>query len=123
MGVRAFQDDRYDYYELTQSLGLHGKKNEYILPAGSIFYHDKEDFVHGSIGDGCLKLCWTPDGNCYGWICGDCMTFHAQFKYTDLFRLIRHEPHDRNVKQLQDTVKELEEKLESAKKQLKELSL
>lgn len=110
--MRAFADKKYDYYELTQSLGFDGR--DYMLPDGSIFYHDKDDDVKGSIGDGCLKLCWTPDGNCYGRIAGDCMAFHASFKDTDLFKLVQRKEDGIDViakECLKETIKNLESAL------------
>lgn len=119
--MRAFEDSRYDYYELTQSLGLDNNKSCYILPKGSIFYHDKHDSVRGSIGDGCLKLCWTPDGDCYGWICGDSMAFHASFKNTDLFRLVCSESYTEEVNELKNAIKVLESQLAEIKQHVNEL--
>jgi len=74
---KAFSNDNTDYYILMQDLDF--------LKAGAIFYHDRDDSVRGSIGAGCLKLCWTPDGNCYSGLCGDTVVFHAEFKNTTLF--------------------------------------
>jgi len=56
--IRAFSDEKYDYYELMQDLGG-------IVPKGAIFVHDTDDTENGSIAEGCLKLCWTPNGNVY----------------------------------------------------------
>lgn len=120
-GVRAFADSQYDYYELTQSLGLDNKNGQYVLPAGSIFYHDKNDSIKGSIGDGCLKLCWTPDGNCYGWICGDSMAFHASFKNTNLFKLVQPEKYIDKVNELKSLVFDLEEQLRSVREKIDKL--
>jgi hypothetical protein len=120
-GIRAFSDMSYDYYELTQSIGLDNNNKEYILPAGSIFYHDKSDSVRGSIGDGCLKLCWTPDGNCYGWICGGSMAFHAAFKNTDLFRLVQPENYIDKVIELKNAIAVLENQLEELRNKVNEL--
>lgn len=97
--IRAFSDNRYDYYELTQSLGYGNK--DYILPKGSIFIHDKNDSKLGSIAEGCLKLCWTPDGNCYGSICGGAMMFHSAFINTDLFRLIQSSKENDKIEKLE----------------------
>ena len=70
---KAFSDAKYKYYEL-----------QYDIPcvhAGAIFYWDKKDYLHGSVGEGCLKLCWTPEGNCYGnthgSVCAGTIIFHA----------------------------------------------
>lgn len=89
--LRAFSDSRYDYYELTRPLGEKNYKSErqkYLLPKGAIFVHDKDDDRLGSIANGCLKLCWTPDGSTYG-LCGGGMAFHAEFRNTDLFKLVQ----------------------------------
>ncbi len=120
--LRAFSDKKYDYYELTQSLGLnnYGIKN-YILPKGSIFVHDRNDNRLGSIGNGCLKLCWTPDGSCYGDLCGGSMMFHALFKNTDLFKLIQHSEEISEVQKLENLITDLESQLKSAKGQLEKL--
>lgn len=121
--MRAFKDPKYDYYELQQDLGFNnsGKGRQgYILPKGAIFYHDKEDSVKGSIGEGCLKLCWTPEGNCYGWICGDCMAFHAEFRNTDLFKLVKQHELTKAEK-LKEMISDLERQLKDAKEKLKEL--
>lgn len=84
-GIRAFSDPRYEYYELTQDLGG-------ILPRGAIFVHDTDDTVNGSPAEGCLKLCWTPDGNIYfgrnGGISGGTVILHAEFRRTDLFQKV-----------------------------------
>lgn len=84
-GIRAFSDPQYDYYKLTQSLGD-------ILPAGTVFVHDKYDSVCGSIANGCLKLCWTPDGNCYhtvhnAGLCANTVILHAGFAKSGMFEL------------------------------------
>jgi len=84
--IRAFSDERYDYYELMQDLGG-------IVPKGAIFIHDTDDTENGSITEGCLKLCWTPDGNVYfdrtNGICGGTVIFHAQFTKSDMFRKVK----------------------------------
>lgn len=123
MGVRAFSDKKYDYYKLTKSLGFNDSGygiEQYILPKGAIFYHDKDDSVRGSIAEGCLKNCWTPDGNCYGCIGGDSMSFHASFRKTDLFELVQRAD-DSKIDKLKNLIKDLEEKLQKAKEQLEEL--
>lgn len=84
--MRAFEDNRYDYYKLLEPLGFYC--NEYLIPDGAIFVHDTDDSDRGSISEGCLKLCWTPDGNCYGSLCGDTVIFHAALRYTDLFEKV-----------------------------------
>jgi hypothetical protein len=75
---RAFASPDVDYYVLQQDVG--------ILQKGTVFYHDTEDSVRGSIGAGCLKLCWTYGGGCQSGLCGDTVVFHATFKDTPLFR-------------------------------------
>ena len=57
-GIRAFSNPKYDYYELTEDLAG-------LVPKGTIFVHDTDDSVRGSVAQGCLVSCWTPDGNCY----------------------------------------------------------
>ncbi len=122
--LRAFSDRRYDYYELTQPLGLKksgcGIKN-YILPKGSIFVHDKNDDKLGSIVDGCLKLCRTPDGNCYGCICGGIMVLHSLFKDTDLFQLVQSSEEVSKMEKLKNLIADLENQLRSAREQLEKL--
>lgn len=85
MKMRAFGDPNSEYYELTQDLGF--------LPKGTIFVHDKEDHVRGSLANGCLKLCFTEDGNCPGnssqKICGETVIFHTEFINTNLFKLAK----------------------------------
>lgn len=78
--IKAFSDPYYDYYKLTKDLGC--------LPAGAIFYHDPDDDCFGSIAEGCLKLCWTPDGNCYGRLCGGTVILHCLFAESDLFEKV-----------------------------------
>ena len=78
--VRAFESDKYNYYKLTKDLAF--------LKAGAIFYYDPDDYTRGSISDGCLKLCWTPDGNCYSGIAGGTVVFHTAFIDTDLFEKV-----------------------------------
>ena len=76
--LRAFANDDYDYYELTKDFGK--------LKAGAIFYHDPEDTVYGSTAQGCLKLCWTQNGNCYSGLCGGTVILHYSFAKTDWFK-------------------------------------
>lgn len=79
--IRAFSDPSLDYYELQCDFGP--------LPKGAIFYHDKEDSMYGSIAAGCLKLCWTPIGNCYGGLCGETVFLHVKFtKYPNIFKKV-----------------------------------
>lgn len=85
-GIRAFSDPKYDYYELQHDLCG-------VVPKGAIFVHDKDDTANGSIAEGCLKLCWTPDGNVYmgsqTGVGGGSVIFHAAFIETDMFRPCR----------------------------------
>ena len=39
--IRAFSDPKYNYYKLTCDLSL--------LKAGTIFYHDPDDRIYGSV--------------------------------------------------------------------------
>lgn len=122
--LRAFSDKRYDYYRLTKSLGFNNSGyglKQYALPEGAIFVHDKNDRVKGSIAEGCLKLCWTPDGNTYGWIAGGGMCFHALFRNTDLFELVQSSQDIEKAEKLENLINDLENQLQSAKEQLKEL--
>ena len=76
---RAFNDPQYDYYVLKKPFGP--------LPKGAVFYHDLDDHIYGSIAQGCLKLCWTPDGDTYGGICGGTVILHCNFaKDKELFK-------------------------------------
>lgn len=73
MGVRAFKGD-YEFYILQHDLPC--------VSAGAVFYWDKKDTIYGSIVEGCLKLCWTEDGYCYGndrnyGLAGNTIIFHA----------------------------------------------
>lgn len=117
--MRAFSNGKYDYYELMKPLGLSKCGDEYILPKGAIFVHDKDDDKLGSAAQGCLKLCWKPDGNCYGTICGETVIFHASFKDSDLFRKVQSEK-EMKIKNL---ILDLENQLVNAQKQLEELSI
>lgn len=113
--MRAFEDKRFDYYELTQPLGFNGK--EYLIPDGAIFVHDTEDDVRGSIANGCLKLCWTPNGNTYGCLCADTIVFHAAFSRTDLFRKVDTS----KINRLEELICTLEKQLSDAKNELKQI--
>lgn len=78
--IRAFSDPDVDYYRLTKDFGL--------LKAGTIFYHDPDDHVYGSIAGGCLKNCWSPDGNCENALCGGTVILHNNFAETDWFEKV-----------------------------------
>ena len=78
--IKAFEYPQYDYYRLTRDLGP--------LPEGTIFFHDPDDHVYGSQAAGCLKICWTPDGNCSGGICGGTVFLHLMFANSDLFEKV-----------------------------------
>ena len=92
--IKALSDPKYDYYRLTKDFG--------VLKAGAIFYHDPDDDVYGSIAQGCLKLCWTPDGNCYGspMIGGDTVILNYAFANTDWFEKV-----ERNLDNLGEQLK------------------
>lgn len=75
--IRAFANDDYDYYRLMYDFGH--------LKAGAIFYLDPDDDVYGSPAGGCLKLCWTPDGDCYSMLCGGTVILHKSFIETEWF--------------------------------------
>lgn len=85
--LRAFGDQNYDYYELTQDIGF--------LPRGTVFVHDPNDDVRGSKSNGCLKLCWTAEGDCVGnhtqKVCGETVFFHTCFAETALFKKVKPE--------------------------------
>ena len=85
--VRAFQYPEYDYYRLTRKLGP--------LSEGTIFFYDPDDHIYGSVAGGCLKNCWTADGNCSGGICGGTVILHNVFMKSDLFEKI--ERNDENL--------------------------
>ena len=78
--IRAFSDPQYDYYELQQDLGG-------VVPKGAIFYHDENDDTYGSISEGCLKLCWTPNGDTYR-LCGGTIVLHASFTKSPMFKKV-----------------------------------
>ena len=69
---KAFDERKYKYYELLKPIPC--------LDAGAIFYYDPDDHIKGSIGAGCLKLCWTPKGSCYhndvSSVCAGTIVFH-----------------------------------------------
>lgn len=113
--MRAFEDKRFDYYELTQPLGFNGKA--YLIPDGAIFVHDILDGVRGSLAEGCLKLCWTPDGGVYGCLCADTIVFHAEFRNTDLFKKV--DTH--KIDKLEELICNLEKQLSEAKDELKQI--
>lgn len=77
--IRAFSSPNYDYYRLTKNFGL--------LKAGTIFFHDSDDDMYGSAARGCLKNCWTPDGNCENGLCGGTVILHYDFVNTDWFEM------------------------------------
>ena len=70
---KAFSDKNYPYYILQKDMPL--------LDKGAVFYYDEHDSYKGSIGAGCLKLCWTPEGGCYGnsraQVCAGTVVLHA----------------------------------------------
>lgn len=79
--IKAFSEPGYNYYRLKNDFGF--------LKAGAIFYHDTDDQENGSIAEGCLKLCWKPDGGCYSQLCGGTIILHADFaEEDDLFERV-----------------------------------
>lgn len=82
--IRAFSNPTYNYYRLTKDFGL--------LKAGTIFFHDPDDNVYGSIAQGCLKNCWTPDGNCDNGLCGGTVILHYRFVDTEWFEKVERTP-------------------------------
>lgn len=119
--LRAFSDDRYDYYKLTTSLGHVNNKEEWLLPVGTIFVHDTDDHERGSISNGCLKLCWTPDGNTYSSLCGGTVIFHADFINTSLFELVKPKKDTKAITILKTAISNLKTTIEEMEKQLKTL--
>lgn len=111
---RAFSNTKYDYYELLRPLAD-------VVPAGAIFVHDTDDNVYGSVANGCLKLCWTPDGNCYKGenhaLCGGTVVLHSCFKNSSLFAKARSKDDvvknkiDEILEDLCDSIGELREYL------------
>ena len=100
---RAFSNPSHIYYRTTQDIGF--------LPAGTIFVHDEEDTLYGSMAQGCLKLCWTPSGNCFGngeqMICGGTVIFHYSFaEKSGLFEKV--EPAQTEMEILKDQIARLE---------------
>lgn len=115
ISCRAYSDKRYDYYRLTQDLGG-------AVPAGAIFVHDTDDHISGSPACGCLKLCWTKDGNCFKGknhtIGGGTVVFHASFINSDMFEIVSSSKNN----ELQNLISKLEVQLSSAKEELAKLS-
>nr|WP_156736329.1 hypothetical protein [Mycobacterium sp. E3298] len=65
------------------------KMKKYILQKdmpgckkGTVFVHDTEDDIVGSLAAGCLKLAWTDKGNCQetAQYCGGSFILHASLK-------------------------------------------
>lgn len=118
--MKAFENDKYDYYELVKPLGLFQDSrgnDDYLVPKGAIFVHDTDDTERGSISQGCLKLCWTPGGNCYGALCADTVVLHADFRNTDLFIKINTD----KINKLETLISNLEKQLSEAKTIIKQL--
>lgn len=114
--LKAFVDERFDYYELTESIGFlkHGVP---LLPKGSVFVHDTGDEIKGSPAEGCLKLCWTPGGGCYGSLCADSVIFHAEFRRSNLFKKVD----SRKIQSLKQLIENLSKQLDEAKAELSKL--
>ena len=86
---RAFGNRNTEYYELQQDFGP--------LNKGAIFYWDKDDDIRGSIAEGCLKLCWSHEGDCQCGYVGGAFIFHAGLrKDPRLFKLAQW-PENMNV--------------------------
>ena len=101
MNLRAFYYPEMDYYELQRPLAD-------IVPAGAIFVHDKSDTVFGSAA-GCLKLCYSPDGNVYicrdsgktNGVCGGAIILHSSFINTCWFKQVtRPTQHKENIEKI-----------------------
>ena len=113
-------DTNYEYYRLTKNLGYNNSgysTKNYVLPQGSVFVHDVDDRINGSLAKGCLTLCWAEDGNCQGWICGECLHLHACFRNTDLFEKI-----DSKEAKIREVISKLELQLSEAKKELEKIT-
>lgn len=71
--IKAFSSKKIDFYKLLKDLPT--------IDKGAVFYWDKYDNNAGSPAEGCLKLCWRPDGDCYtkGYqgYCGGTIILHA----------------------------------------------
>lgn len=78
--IRAFSDPGFNYYRLTKDFGC--------LKAGAVFFHDPDDSIYGSPAHGCLKLCWTPNGDCYDKLCGGTIALHANFIESNWFEKV-----------------------------------
>ena len=119
-GIRAFSNPKYDYYELTKPIGCGYRGTKEILPAGSVFVHDIDDHEQGSIVEGCLKLCWKPDGNCYGSLCANTVVLHAAFKDSDMFKIVKRGQKSK-IRVLVEKLASLETDLIKLKNELLEL--
>lgn len=115
--MRAFVDERFDYYELNMPLGCL-ENGTYMLPRGAVFVHDTGDSVKGSIAQGCLKLCWTPEGGCYGSLCADSVIFHADFRNSALFTKVD----SGKIRSLKQLIANLSDQLTKAKNELEKLT-
>lgn len=125
-GIRAYSNPKYNYYELTKPIGCkYFNRQEILLPAGAIFVHDTDDHEQGSIAEGCLKLCWNPDGNTYGSLCANTVVLHAAFKDTDMFRLTKVSRKSNcnklldKIKYLKSKITELTDEIEKVENELK----
>ena len=101
---RAFSNPTHTYYKTTQDIGF--------LPAGTIFVHDEEDTVYGSMMQGCIKLCWSPSGDCVGIsnhkICGGAVIFHYSFiEKGGLFEEVK--PAQTEIEIMKDKIDRLEQ--------------
>jgi hypothetical protein len=105
-GIRALSDISYDYYELKRDFGS--------LKKGAIFVHDPDDDLYGSIAEGCLKLCWTPDGNTYSGLCANTIFLHYRFAEDgEIFKKINTDKEImKRINKLEEEIKRLKRKLD-----------
>lgn len=80
----------YDYYELVKDFGS--------LKKGAIFVHDPKDDMYGSLAQGCLKLCWTADGNCFSGLCANTVFLHFRFSTDDIFKKVQSKEYKEELK-------------------------
>lgn len=79
-----------------------------LVKKGTVFVHDKEDRVRGSLMSGCLKLAWTDDGNCQHMLCADTIVFHAKAIYEkDWFMKIEDKKYSTLIQKLEAIIDEL----------------
>ena len=115
-GIRAFSDDRYDYYKLNEDIGHYESDcgTGCMLPKGTIFVHDTDDSEIGSIARGCLKNCWTPDGNTYSNLGANTIFLHAAAIHTDMFSLVKPKKSksEKTIEKMKEQLKDIMQKLD-----------